>query len=97
MAVERESHSTSTRAARDEYDEETGSQRRGSRRIALAGTSRAHVDDWAGGIDGIDTGSNGIYIGGISDSIDISGVSGGHKEIGTRRTRRRSRACLPVH
>ena len=85
MAVERESHSTSTRAARDEHDEETGSQRRGSRRIALAWTSRAH--DWAGDIDGIN----------IGNGIDISGVSDGHEEIGTRRARRRSCACLPAH
>ena len=88
MAVERKSHSTSTRVARDKHDEEMGSQRRGSRRIALAWTSRTH--DCAGDIDG-------SGIGGISDGIDISGVSDGHEEIGTRRARRRSRACLPVH
>ena len=85
MAVEFESHATSTRAARNDGDEKAGSERRGSRRITLAWTSRTH--DWAGDIDGI----------GISDGIDINGVSDRHEEIGTRRARRRSRACLPMH
>ena len=85
MAVEFESHATSTRAARNDGDEKAGSERRGSRWITFAGTSRTH--EWAGGIDGI----------GISDGIDTNGVSGRHEKISTRRTRRRSRACLPMH
>jgi hypothetical protein len=74
MAVEFESYATFTSAARSDDDEKAGSERRGSRWITFAGTSRTH--EWAGGIDGI----------GISDGIDISGVSDGHEEIGTRRT-----------
>ena len=85
MAVEFESHATSTRAARNDGDKKAGSERRCSRRITFAWASRTH--DWAGDIDGI----------GISDGIDINGVSDRHEEIGTRRARRRSRACLPMH
>ena len=91
MAVEFESYATFTSAARSDDDEKAGSERRGSRWITFAGTSRTH--EWAGGIDGIGI-SDGIR---ISDGIDISGVSDGHEEIGTRRARQRSRAFLPVH
>ena len=85
MAVEFESYATFTSAARSDDDEKAGSERRGSRWITFARTSRTH--EWAGGIDGF----------GISDGIDINGVSDRHEEIGTRRARRRSRACLPMH
>lgn len=85
MAVEFESHATSTRAARNDDDEKAGSEWRGRRRITFAWASRTH--GWAGDIYGI----------GISDGIDINGVSDRHEEICTRRARRRSRACIPMH
>ena len=74
MAVECESHSSSTRSARNDDDEEAGSQRRGTRWIALAWKSRAHIDGRARGIHGIDISSDGVDIGGDGD---------GYEEIGT--------------
>ena len=72
MAVEFESHSTTTRAVRSEDVEEAGSEWRGTRRIALTGKGRAHIDGQAGGIIGDD------------DDTDTGGDSNGYEDIGAR-------------
>ena len=72
MAVEFESHSTSTRAARNDDDEKASSERRGTRRVALTRESRAHFDGRAGGIIGDD------------DDTHTGGDSDGYEEIRTR-------------
>ena len=89
MAVQFGPHSTSTRAARSDEVERAGSEWRGTRWIAPTRKSRAHIDGQGGGII---WGADGIDIG-----IDIGTHCDGRKDISTRRTGRRLRACLPMH